>query len=87
MNVSNLISGSYSFSKPSLHIWKFLVHLILKPSMQDFDHNLSSIGDGGLNILIPWHCPSLVLEQKLTFSSPVDTAAISKFAGIYNAAL
>ena len=30
VNVGNLISGSYSFSKPSLHIWKFLVHITLK---------------------------------------------------------
>ena len=50
-NVGNLISGSSAFSKPSLHIWKLLVHVMLKPSMQDFEHNLSSIGDGGLNIL------------------------------------
>ena len=44
-NVGNLISDFYSFSKPSLDIWKFLVHIILKPSMQDFKHNLTSIGD------------------------------------------
>ena len=38
-----------------------------------------------LNIL--WHCHSLGLEQKLTFSSPVSTAEFSKFAGILTAAL
>ena len=38
-----------------------------------------------LNIL--WHCPSLGLEWKLTFSSPVATDEISKFAGILSAAL
>ena len=38
-----------------------------------------------LNIL--WHCPSLGLEWKLTFSSPVATAEFSKFAGILSAAL
>ena len=38
-----------------------------------------------LNIL--WHCLSLGLEQKLTFSSPVATAEFSKFAGILSAAL
>ena len=32
----NLISDSSSFSKSNLDIWKFLVHIILKPSMQDF---------------------------------------------------
>ena len=44
-NVDNLISGSPAFSKPSLDIWKFLVHVMLKPSMQDFEHNLTSMGD------------------------------------------
>ena len=44
-NVGNLISSSSSFSKSSLDIWKFLVHIILKPSMQDFKHDLTSIGD------------------------------------------
>ena len=44
-NVGNLISGSSAFSKPRLDIWKFLVHIILKPSMQDFKHDLTSRGD------------------------------------------
>ena len=39
---------------------------------------------GSLNIL--WHCLSLGLERKLTFSSPVATAEFSKFAGILSAA-
>ena len=43
-NVGNLISGSSSFSEPSLDIWKFLVHIMLKPSMQDFKHDLTSMG-------------------------------------------
>ena len=45
VNVGNLISSSSSFSKPSLDIWKFLVHIMLKPSMQDFKHDLTSMGD------------------------------------------
>ena len=44
-SVGNLISSSSSFSKPSLDIWKFLVCIMLKPSMQDFKHDLSSMGD------------------------------------------
>ena len=44
-NVSNLISSSFSFSKPSLDIQKFLVCIMLKPSMQDFKHDLTSMGD------------------------------------------
>ena len=45
VNVGNLISGSFSFSAPSLDIWKFLVHVMLKPSMQNFKHDLTSMGD------------------------------------------
>ena len=44
-NVGNLISSFSSISKPSLDIWKFLVHIMLKPSMQDSKHDLTSIGD------------------------------------------
>ena len=40
-NVGNLISGSSSFSKLSLDIWKFLVRIRLKPSIQDFEHDLT----------------------------------------------
>ena len=39
----NLISGSSAFSKPSLYIWKFSVHILLKPSLKDFKHNLASM--------------------------------------------
>ena len=45
VNVDNLISGSSAFSKPSLNIWKFSVHIMLKPSLKDFEHNLTSMGD------------------------------------------
>ena len=45
MNVDNLISSSSAFSKPSLDVGKFLVHIMLKPSMQDFKHDLTSMGN------------------------------------------
>ena len=51
-NVGNLISGSSAFSKPSLDIWKFLVHVMLKPSMQDFKHDLTGMGD--LSAVVRW---------------------------------
>ena len=44
-DVGNLISGSSAFSKPSEDLWKFLVYIMLKPSMQDFKHDLTSKGD------------------------------------------
>ena len=44
-NVGNMISCSSAFSKPSLNIWKFSVQVMLKPSLKDFEHNLTSMGD------------------------------------------
>ena len=38
MNVGILMSDSSSFSKSGLYIWKFLVHILLKPSLKDFEH-------------------------------------------------
>ena len=42
-DVGNLTSGSSAFSKPSLYIWKFLVHILLKPGLKDFEHYLASM--------------------------------------------
>ena len=42
-DVGNLISGSFAFSKSSLNIWKFSVHILLKPSLEDFEHYLASM--------------------------------------------
>ena len=44
MNIGNLISGSSASSKPSLYMWKFSLHLLLKPRLKDFEHNLKSPG-------------------------------------------
>ena len=44
-NLGNLLAGSSSFSKPSLDIWILLVCIMLKPSMQDFKHDLTSMGN------------------------------------------
>ena len=43
MDVGNLISGSFAFSKSSLCVWKFLVHILLNPSLKDFEHYFASI--------------------------------------------
>ena len=42
-NVVNLISGSSAFSKSSLYIWNFSIHILFKPSMKDFEYYLASI--------------------------------------------
>ena len=38
MDVGNLISGSSTFFKYNLNIWKFLVHILLKPVLENFEH-------------------------------------------------
>ena len=43
MDVGNLISGSSAFSKTSLNIWKFMVHILLKPGLEDFEHYFASM--------------------------------------------
>jgi len=42
-DVGNLISGSSAFSKSSLYIWKFLVHILLKRGLENFDHYFASV--------------------------------------------
>ena len=42
-DVGNLISGSSAFSKSSLNIWKFIVHVLLKPGLENFDHYFTSV--------------------------------------------
>ena len=46
-DVGNLISGSSAFSKSSLNIWNFLVHVLLKPSLENFEHYFASMWDEG----------------------------------------
>ena len=41
--VVNLISGSSAFSKSSLNIWKFTVHVLLKPGLENFEHYFASM--------------------------------------------
>ena len=41
MDVDNLISGSSAISKSSLNIWKFMAHILLKPSLENFDYLLA----------------------------------------------
>ena len=75
VDVGNLISGSSAFSKSSLYIWKFLVHILLKPSLKHLENNLAGMGN---------ECNCAVFEHFLalpffgigmkTFTSPVAMA-------------
>ena len=42
-NVGNLISGSSVFYKSCLNIWKFIVHILLKPGLENFEHYFASV--------------------------------------------
>ena len=53
VNSGNLISGSSTFSKSSLHIWKFLIHVLLKPNLKDFEYYLASMWDD-CNCVVVW---------------------------------
>ena len=43
LDVGNLISGSSAFSKSSLTIWKFMVHILLKPGLENFERYFTSV--------------------------------------------
>ena len=43
VNVGNSISGSSAFSKSSLNIWKFMVDVLLKPGLENFEHYFASV--------------------------------------------
>ena len=42
-DVGNFISGSSAFSKTSLNIWNFMVHILLKPGLENFEHYFASV--------------------------------------------
>ena len=44
-DVGNLVSGSSTFSKTSLNIWKFTVHVLLKPGLENFEYYFTSVRD------------------------------------------
>ena len=89
-DVGNLISGSSAFSKISLNIWKFFVHVLLKPGLENFEHYFTSVWDEcnyvvfwaffGISFLWDWN-------ENRPFPSPVATAEFSKFADIFSASL
>ena len=60
-DVGNLISGSSAFSKSSLNIWKFMVHILLKLGLENFDHCFASMWDE-CNCAIVWRFFSIIFE-------------------------
>ena len=65
--VGNLISGSSAFPKTSLNIWKFTVHVLLKPGLENLSITLLACEMNAIvqlhgSLSIRWHCLSLGLE-------------------------
>ena len=52
-DVGDLISGSTAFSKSNLNIWKFTVHILLKPGLENFEHYFASVWDE-CNCVVVW---------------------------------
>ena len=89
VDVGNLISCSSAFSKSSLTIWKFSVHVLLKPGLENFQHYFARVWNEH-NCIIVWTFFGIAFLWnwwKLTFSSTVTSAEFFKFAGILSAAL
>ena len=53
MDVGNLISGSSACSKSSVKTWKFVVHVLLKPGLENFEHYFASVWDE-CNCAVVW---------------------------------
>ena len=53
VDVGDLISGSSAFSKSSLNIWKVMVHILLKPGLENFEHYFASVKDE-CNCVVVW---------------------------------
>ena len=53
VDVDNLISASSALSKPNLYVWKFLVHVLLNPTLKDFENYLASMWNR-CNCVVVW---------------------------------
>ena len=90
MGVGNLISGSSALSKSSLNIWKFMVHVLLKPGLENFEHYFASVWDEG-NCAVVWTFFGIAFLWDWNENSPFPVLgpllSFFKFAGMLNAAL
>ena len=89
-DVGNLTSGSSAFSKFSLNIWKFMVHILLKPGLENFEHYFATVWDECSRVVV-WTFFGIAFlwgwNENWPFSSPVATAEFSRFPGILSATL
>ena len=71
--VGNLISGSSAFSKSSLNIWNFSVHVLLKPGLENFEHYFASMWDER-NCAVVWEGNGNPLQSS-SLENPMDRGA------------
>ena len=88
-NVCNLISGSSAFSKSSLNIWKFMVHELLKPGLENFEHYFSVWDECNCGVVWAFFGDGFLWDWNENWPFPVlwPWLSFSKFAGILSAAL
>ena len=67
-DVGHLISGSSAFSKSSFNIWKFLVHILLKPDLENFEHYFASVAQLVKNPLEMWE----IWVRSLGWEGPLE---------------
>ena len=84
-DVGNLISGSSALSKSSLNIWKFLVHILLKTGLENFEHYFARVWDN-CNCAVVWAFFGIVFHWDWNENWPFPVL-FSKFACILSAAL
>ena len=88
-DVGNLISGSSAFSKSSLNIWKFSIHILLKPHLENFEHYFASVWNE-CNCTIVWTTFGIAFLGDWNENWPFQSCGhcwVFKFAGILSAAL
>ena len=88
-DIDNLISGSSAFSKSNLYIRKFSVHLLLKPNLKDFEHDLTIVWNE-CSCVVVWTFFGIVLPWDWNENWPFPVLwplLFSKFAGTLSGAL
>ena len=88
VDIGNLISGFSAFSKSSLNLWKFMVQVLLKPGLENFEHYFAYVWDE-CNCVVVWACLGIAFlwDWNENWPFPGATGEFSKFSGILSAAL